>query len=132
MTRPDISYATNKLSQYMHDPCDTHWQALKWLLRYLKGTTHFGLYFKRNQPLLLSTFSDSDWGGEQENGRSTTGYVVYLGGNIISWKSERQKSVSRSSTEAEYKAIANATSEIIWLRNLLSELQVKSDEAHCT
>ncbi|GJY38368.1 retrovirus-related pol polyprotein from transposon TNT 1-94, partial [Tanacetum coccineum] len=65
MTRLDISYATNKLSQYMHDPSDTHWQALKRLLRYLKRTIHFGLFFKRNQPLSLSAFSDSDWGGAQ-------------------------------------------------------------------
>lgn len=112
MIRPDISYSTNKLSQYMHNLSDSHWQALKRLLRYLKGTTHFGLFLRHAQPLSLSAFSDSDWGGTKanENRRSTTGYIVYLGGNIISWKSARQKSVSRSSTEAEYKAIANAAS----------------------
>ncbi|KAJ0886875.1 putative RNA-directed DNA polymerase [Helianthus annuus] len=123
-TRPDISYAINKLSQLMHNPHQTHWQALKRVLRYLKGTIHHGLFLNRNSSLNLSAFSDSDWGGVNDAGRSTTAYVLYLGTNIISWKSARQKSVSRSSTEAEYKALANASAELTWTKNLLHELGI--------
>ena len=123
-TRPDISFAINKLSQFMHAPRQTHWKALKRVLRYLKGTIHHGLFLKRNSALTLSAFSDSDWGGINDGGRSTTAYIMYLGTNIISWKSTRQKSVSRSSTEAEYKALANASAELMWIKSLLKELGV--------
>ena len=124
ITRPDICFAVNRLSQYMHSPTETHWTALKRVLRYLKGTIHHGLYLNKNSSLTLNAFSDSDWGGDKDTGRSTTGYVVYLGSNPISWKSTKQKSVSRSSSEAEYKAVANAASEILWIKNLLHELHV--------
>ena len=121
-TRPDISFAVNKLSQFMHDPSQTHWQALKRLLRYLKGTLYHGLFLNKKSRMELTAFSDSDWGGVSTAGRSTTAYILYLGSNIISWKSAKQKSVSRSSTEAEYKALANAAAELAWVQNLLTEL----------
>ncbi|KAJ9546285.1 hypothetical protein OSB04_018828 [Centaurea solstitialis] len=123
-TRPDVSFAVNKLSQFMHAPSQTHWQALKRVLRYLKGTIHHGLFLKRATTLDLKAFSDSDWGGISTAGRSTTAYLLYLGGNIISWRSAKQKSVSRSSTEAEYKALANAAAEVSWVQNLLHELGI--------
>ncbi|XP_071705379.1 uncharacterized mitochondrial protein AtMg00810-like [Rutidosis leptorrhynchoides] len=87
MTRPNISYATNKLSQYMHSPSEEHWNSIKRLLRYLKGTIYHGLFLCRGKSLTLQAFSDSDWGGTNEFVRSTTGYNLYLGGNVISWKS---------------------------------------------
>lgn len=124
ITRPDVSFAVNRLSQYMHAPTELHWQSLKRVLRYLKGTVHHGLFLKRGSPLTLTAFSDSDWGGINDGGRSTTAYVLYLGPNIISWRSARQKTVSRSSTEAEYKALANATAEVLWVQNILRELGV--------
>ncbi|KAJ9558499.1 hypothetical protein OSB04_013113 [Centaurea solstitialis] len=123
-TRPDVSFAVNKLSQFMHAPSQTRWQTLKRGLRYLKGTIHHGLFLKRATTLDLKAFSDSDWGGISTAGRSTTTYLLYLGGNIISWRSAKQKSVSRSSTEAEYKALANAAAEVSWVQNLLHELGI--------
>ncbi|KAJ9560958.1 hypothetical protein OSB04_006118 [Centaurea solstitialis] len=123
-TRPDISFAVNKLSQFMHSPTETHWQALKQVLRYLKGTIYHGLFLTRGSSMDLKAFSDSDWGGLECGGRSTTAYLLYLGSNVISWRSARQKSISRSSTEAEYKALANATFEVSWVQNLLHDLGV--------
>ncbi|GKE96553.1 transposable element [Tanacetum coccineum] len=128
ITRPDVSFAVNKLSQFMHAPTQLHWQSLKRVLWYLKGTIHLGLFLKRGLPLGLTVFSDSDWGGIHDGGRSTTAYVLYLGSNIISWRSARQKSVLRSSTEAEYKAVANATAELLWVQNLLRELGIRMTE----
>ncbi|KAK2965442.1 hypothetical protein RJ640_017082 [Escallonia rubra] len=122
LTRPDVCFAVNSLSQIMHSPTERHWTAFKRLLRYLKATIHHGLYLCRGTPLTLQAFNDSDWGGDRDNGRSTIGYIFYLGSNTISWKSRRQKSVSRSSSEAEYKAIADSTAEILWVTNLLEEL----------
>ncbi|GJT46875.1 zinc finger BED domain-containing protein DAYSLEEPER-like protein [Tanacetum coccineum] len=103
ITRPDVSFAVNKLSQFMHAPTQLHLQALKRVLRYLKGTIHHGLFLNRKSAITLTAFSNSNWGGIKDNGRSTTAYILYLGSNIISWRSARQKSVSVSSTEASTK-----------------------------
>ncbi|CAH9088921.1 unnamed protein product [Cuscuta epithymum] len=124
LTRPDISFAVNRLSQYLHGPLDAHWLAAKRVLRYLQGTICHGLFLRPGSSLSLTAFTDADWGGKSTSGRSTTAYIIYLGSNIISWKSALQKSVSRSSTEAEYRAIANATAEVLWIQNILTELQV--------
>ncbi|XP_019186599.1 PREDICTED: uncharacterized protein LOC109181303 [Ipomoea nil] len=113
ITQPDVAFVVNKLSQFMHAPSDLHWQAAKCLLRYLKGTVCHGVFLRVGQPLSLRVYTDSDWGGCTTAGCSTTAYLVYLGNNLISWKSTRQKSVSRSSTEAEYRALANAAAEIL-------------------
>lgn len=127
-TRPDVSFAVNRLSQFMHSPTQIHWQALKRVLRYLKGTIHHGLFLNKGSSLDLKAFSDSDWGGASNGGRSTTAYILYLGSNIISWRSARQKSVSRSSTEAEYKALANAAAEVTWVQHLLHDLGLESSK----
>ena len=125
LTRPDVSFTVNRLSQYMHSPSELHWTALKRVLRYLKSTIYHGLFLHKGCPLQLQAFSDSDWGGNRDDGRSTTAYIIYLGSNPISWKSARQKSVSRSSSEAEYKAVANATADLMWIQNVLHELGIR-------
>ncbi|GKC01706.1 retrovirus-related pol polyprotein from transposon TNT 1-94 [Tanacetum coccineum] len=128
ITRPDVSFAVNKLSQFMHAPTQLHLQALKRELRYFKGTIYHGLFLNRKSAITLTAFSDSNWGGIKGNGRSTTAYILYLCSNIISWRSARQKSISRSSTEAEYKALANASAEMMWVQNLLHELGISFHE----
>jgi len=126
LTRPDISFSVNKVCQFLHSPTTSHWSAVKRILRYLKFTVSTGLKIKRSNSILVSAFSDADWAGCVDDRRSTSGFAVFLGSNLISWSSRKQATVSRSSTEAEYKAMANATAEVIWIQTLLRELGIKS------
>ncbi|GKV40995.1 hypothetical protein SLEP1_g48578 [Rubroshorea leprosula] len=106
LTRLDISFAVSRLSQFMHKPTDVHWQALKRVLHYLRGTASHGILLRPQQSLSLHAFSDADWAGDRDTCLSTTGYIVFLGGNPISWRAAKQRAVARSSTEAEMKHIA--------------------------
>ncbi|XP_033144322.1 uncharacterized protein LOC103859022 isoform X1 [Brassica rapa] len=123
-TRLDIAFAVNKLSQFMHLPTEDHWQAAKRILRYLAGTPSHGIFFSASNKLVLQGYSDADWGGDSDDYVSTNSYVVYLGKHPVSWSSKKQNGVARSSTEAEYRAVANAASEINWICNVLSELGI--------
>lgn len=131
LTRPDISYAVNKVCQYLHAPTTVHWAAAKRILRYIKGTIGTGITFLRSDSTLVSAFSDADWAGCVDDRRSTGGFAVFFGPNLISWSAKKQATVSRSSTEAEYKSLANATAEVIWVQSLLEELGVKARQPPC-
>ncbi|KAL8160791.1 hypothetical protein V2J09_012280, partial [Rumex salicifolius] len=122
LTRPDVAFAVNKLSQYMQAPKSEHWASLKRLLRYLNGTTDQGVVIYSNTPSTLHCFSDVDWVGDKDDYASTTGYLIYFGKTPISWRSRKQRSVSRSSTEVEYRALADTASELLWVLSLLCEL----------
>jgi histone deacetylase 1/2 len=109
LTHPDISYSVNKVCQFLHAPTTVHWTAVKRILRYLQGTVSLGLRLNKSASILVSAFSDVDWAGCPDDRRSTGGFAVFFGSNLISWSARKQATVSRSSTEAEYKALANAT-----------------------
>ncbi|GJU75703.1 ribonuclease H-like domain-containing protein [Tanacetum coccineum] len=121
-TRPDLSYAVQQLCLYMHDPREPHLNAMKRVLRYLRGTTDLGLQLFRSTTSQLIAYSDADWAGCPATRRSTSGYCVFLGDNLLTWSSKRQDTLSRSSAEAEYRGVANAVAETSWIRNLLREL----------
>jgi len=121
-TRPDIAYAVQQVCLHMHDPREPHIAALKRILRYVRGTLQLGLHITASSAPNLIVYSDADWAGCPDTRKSTSGYAVFLGDNLISWSSKRQNIVSRSSAEAEYRAVANAVAEASWIRQLLSEL----------
>ncbi|XP_023760835.1 uncharacterized mitochondrial protein AtMg00810-like [Lactuca sativa] len=122
ITRPDISYVVNQVSQFLHAPTLDHFQAVKRILRYVKGTISFGLHFTQPRSPSLLGYSDTDWARCIETRRSTYGYSIFLGGNLVSWSAKKQPIVSRSSCESEYRAMENIAVEIIWISHLLREL----------
>jgi len=124
LATPDISYAVNKVCQYLHSPTMTHLSAVKRILRYVQGTLHMGLKIRPCDSMIVSAFSDADWVGCVDDRRSAGGFAIFLGSNLISWSARKQPTVSRSSTEAEYKALANATAELMWVQQLLRELGI--------
>jgi hypothetical protein len=129
LTRPDIAYAVNQACLYMHCPRAAHWTLVKRILRYLRGSISDGLFISASPSTELKAYSDADWAGCPDTRRSTSGYCVFLGESLVSWSSKRQPTVSRSSAEAEYRAVANAAAECCWLRNLLQELHVHVGKA---
>ncbi|XP_019082506.1 PREDICTED: uncharacterized protein LOC109125377 [Camelina sativa] len=126
LTRPDIAFAVNRLSQYMHQPRTLHWEAVKRVLRYLAGTANIGILFSSKSPLNLHAYSDADWAGNRDDYTSTGAYIAYLGHKPVSWSSKKQTGVARSSTEAEYRALTAVVAEVKWLHSLMTELGLKS------
>ena len=106
----------------MHRPTNIHWQAVKRILRYLKHTISHGLLFTKSTSSLLEAYFDADWAGCPDDRKSTDGYCVFLGSNLISWSFCKQPTVSRSSTESEYRSLVTTTAELLWLQSLLREL----------
>ena len=122
-TRPDIAFAVQQVCLFMHDPRESHFNALKRILRYIKGTISHGLQIHRSAPTRLVVYTDADWAGCPTTRRSTSGYCVFLGDTLISWSSKRQETISRSSAEVEYRGVANGVAEASWPQNLLLELK---------
>ncbi|XP_031280369.1 endoglucanase 15-like [Pistacia vera] len=125
LTRPDISFPVNKLSQLLDAPTEVQWQACKRILRYIKGTQHYVLHFKPASTLKVECYANADWRSNLEDRRSTSGYCVYMGPNLIQWSFRKQKVVAFSSTETEYRALAHTTTEIAWLQSLFTELALQ-------
>ena len=123
-TRPDIAHAVGVLARFNANPGMEHWKALKHLCRYLQGTKDVKLCYQPDpsQQELFSTYSDADYGGDSDSRRSTSGLIVKIGSGAISWASKLQPVVTLSTTEAEYISATAAAQEILWLRNLFSEI----------
>ncbi|XP_060969448.1 uncharacterized mitochondrial protein AtMg00810-like [Cannabis sativa] len=126
VTRPEIAYSISKVCQFMHQPLLSHWMAVKRILRYLAGTLDYGLLIKPAPDFSIEAFCDADWASDPDDRRSTTGYCIYFGKNLVHWKSQKQTTISRSSTEAEFRSLASVVTEVTWLQSLLQELHVSS------
>ena len=121
-TRPDMAFAVGLVCRYMSKPIKMHWQAVKWLLRYLKGSIKIRLVFRGEGEFVVRGYCDADYAGDADKRRSTTGMVFTVGGNPVSWRSSLQKVVALSSTESEYIALSEASREAVWLKGFVSEL----------
>lgn len=122
ITHPDISFAVQQVSQFMQAPRHLHLSVVRRIIRYLKSTSAHGLLYSTDSSLQLAGYSDPDWAGCVDTRRSVTGWCMFLGNTLVSWKSKKQDRVSKSSTESEYRAMSAACSEMTWLRGLLGEL----------
>ncbi|XP_015072475.1 uncharacterized protein LOC107016555 [Solanum pennellii] len=125
MTRPDIAYAIQNLRQFMHSPKKSHMEAALRVVRYLKNAPGLGIILSSEISHALTVYCDADWATCPMTKKSLSGFVVKLGDSLISWKSKKKSTISRSSAEAEYRSMASATTEMIWLIGLFAELNWK-------
>ncbi|KAJ8774133.1 hypothetical protein K2173_009564 [Erythroxylum novogranatense] len=121
-TRPDIQYTVSVLSRFLHCASELHMKAAKRVLRYLKGTSSYGIKFTKSERFKLYGYSDSDWAGSVEDMKSTTGYCFAMRSACFSWYSKKQDIVALSTAEAEFIAATAAANHVIWLRKLLTDL----------
>jgi len=128
-TRPDLSLSVGIISRFMEEPVQTHWKAAKRILRYIQGTVAQGLFYSRTEDCRLVGFSDSDWCGDVDDRKSTAGFVFFMGGTAFTWVSKKQPIVTLSTCEAEYVAASWCVCHAVWLRNLLSKMEMKQAEA---
>jgi hypothetical protein len=121
-SRPDIAFSVGMVSWFMEIPNAEHWSAIKRIIRYIAGTTQHGCKYTKGEHLELLDYSDSDHGGDLEKRESTSGVVFFLGGNIVTWTSQKQRVVSLSSCESEYIVVAIGACQGVWLSRLLADL----------
>lgn len=128
-TRPDILFGVGLISRFMETPTTVHLKAAKRILCYVKGTLDFGLLYSSSKELKLVGYCDSDWAGNLDDRKSTTGFVFFLGDAAFTWRSKKQSIVALSTCEAEYVATTSCTCHAVWLRNLLKDLFFVQEEA---
>lgn len=127
-TRPDLIYSVNLVSRYMESPNEQHMVAAKRILRYIQGTQDFGIQYKYGGEQKLVGYVDSDYAGDVDDCKSTSGYVFMLGGGAVSWVSKKQPIVTLSTTEAEFVSAAYGACQAVWLRNILLEIGFQQEE----
>ena len=128
-TRPDLMFVVSLLSRYMERPTDLHLQATKRVLRYLKGTMDYGIFYSKGGNTKLMGFTDSDYAGNLEDRKSTSGHLFLLSSGAVSWSSRKQPVVTLSTTEAEFVAASSCACQAVWLRRLLEELNHVQEES---
>ncbi|KAL0641513.1 hypothetical protein Bca4012_102924 [Brassica carinata] len=134
ITRPDICFAVNQVSQHMQAPKVHHWKMVDRILRYLSGSHGQGVWMGCNGSTEVVGYCDADWAGDRVDRRSTTGYCTFIGGNLVTWKSKKQKVISCSSAEAEYRAMLKLTNELVWIKGILKHLEIEQSTPmtmHC-
>jgi anthranilate/para-aminobenzoate synthase component I len=128
-TRPYILYGVSLVSRYMEKPRSSHLKTAKRILRFVKGTSSYGLFYSSLWNLEITGYSDSDWAGSLEDRKSTTGFAFFMGETTFTWTSKKQSIVALSTCEAEYIVAASCVCHAIWLRKLMEDLQQKQSKA---
>ena len=126
-TRPDIAHAVGMVSRYLSNPGRHHWDAVKWVMRYLRGSSNLRLTLGCKKPMLVG-YTDSDLAGSLDDRKSTSGHMVTFVGGAVAWQSKLQKYVALSTTEAEFIAAVEATKDLFWLRKFTIELGMKQEK----
>ena len=126
-TRPDITFAIIIVSQYMHAPCKEHMEIMYRILKYLKGSLGKGLFFRKNEKRSIEGFTNANWASSLDDQRSTSSYCTFVWANLATWRNKKQMVVARSNAEAEFRAIAHDMCELLWLKQLLGEIDVKEE-----
>jgi hypothetical protein len=130
LTRLNISFAVNKVSQFMHQPTSLHLQTMKCILCYLKFTITYGLLLRRSSSCTLQAYFDAAWAGCPHDRKSTSCFCIFLGPNLIFWSSRRHCNVAHSSNESEYHTLTITTTKFIWLQSLLRDLGIFLPHPH--
>jgi hypothetical protein len=120
-THPDLSFVVGLVARYMQTPHESHWKAAKSIILYVHSIVQFKIHYSSGGTPLLVGFTDSDWAGDLDDRNSTLGYVFILGSGPVTWACKKQQAIALSSTEAEYRAVVNASQESMCLRQILSE-----------
>jgi hypothetical protein len=121
-TRPDLMFVVSLISRYMEHPTESHLLAAKRILRYVKGTTKFGMFYRKGGDTEFCGYTDSDYAGDQDDRKSTSSYVFMMNSSAISWSSKKQPVVTLSTTEAEFIVAASGACQVVWLRRILKSL----------
>ncbi|XP_026398135.1 uncharacterized protein LOC113293907 [Papaver somniferum] len=129
LTRPDLCFSVNYVSQFMHAPNTSHLQLVKRILRYVKGSICSGITFFAGPCDILTAYSDSDWAGCPDTRKFTSGYCIYLGNSLVSRATKKQPTISLSSTEAEYKSLALTNAELLWISYLLKLMHITESKS---
>ena len=127
-TRPDLAYDICLVSRYMARPGNIHWEAVKWILRYMRGSQDLNLVFTKEKEFRVTRYCDSDYAADLDRRRSVSGYVFTVGGNTVNWKANLQSVTALSSTEAEFMALTEAAKEALWIKGLMKDLGLEQDK----
>jgi len=122
-TCPDISFYVNLLARYSSSPTRRHWNGVKHIFRYLRGTMDMGLFYSKVPKFELTSYADAGYLSDPYNGRSQTSYLFTRGGTTISWRSVKRTITTTSSNHAELLALHEASRECVWLKSLIQHIQ---------
>ena len=123
--RPDILQSVCLVARYQADLREAHIMAVKRILRYLKGTMNFGLWYVKSENFTLIAYSDADWAGCMDDRKSTSGGAFYPRQNLVSWHSKKQESVALSTAEAEFVATIATCTQVIWMKRQIKDLRIQ-------
>ncbi|CAM8877595.1 unnamed protein product [Rhodiola kirilowii] len=127
-SRPDIAYPVGVCARYQADPKESHLLQVKRIIKYVCGTVEFGIWYTKDTNSHLVGYCDADWAGNAEDRKSTSGGCFFLGNNLVSWFSKKQNSISLSTAEAEYIAAGSSCTQLLWMKEMLSEYGVTQKE----